>query len=80
MKVSWTKGLEKERVVDVRQNFKEALVLRTRLSEMLEDKLSLSAKQSRSKEGYESPHWAYLQADSRGYERALADIIALISE
>lgn len=80
MKTLWTAGLGKEETVDVRQNFKEALVLRKRLSEILEKKQETSVRESRSKEGYDSPNWAYLQADRRGYERALQEIVDLLSE
>ena len=80
MKVSWTKGVGKELAVDITQNFKESLVLRKRLAVLLEEKAALSTKASRSKTEYESANWAYLQADARGYERALIEIIALISE
>ncbi|MNN91325.1 hypothetical protein D3C81_2094260 [compost metagenome] len=78
MRQSWTKGVDKELAVDINQNFKESLVLRRRLQVLLQEKISLSQKTSRSKEGYENPNWAYLQADARGYERALSEIISLI--
>ena len=78
MKLSWTKGVAKELTVDIRQNYKESLVLRRRLVAMLEDKASASTKTSRSKDGYENSNWAYLQADARGYERALQEVISLI--
>lgn len=78
MKTSWTQGLEPERTKDVRANFKEALVLRKRLKELLEDKVEASLRKGRSESSYESPSWAYLQADQKGYERALFEIISLI--
>lgn len=80
MKMTWTKGLEKELAKDVRVNFVEALVLRRRLVQILNDMAEDSQRLSRSKLGYETPNWALLQADSRGYERALHEIISLISE
>ena len=80
MKSSWTQGLDKELVVDIRQNFKESLVMRRRLEEVLSEKIASSQRSSRSKTAYENPNWAYLQADARGYERALQEIIELISE
>ena len=78
MKVSWTKGVDKELQVDIRQNYKESLVLRRRLQVLLDEKIALSQKASRAKDSYENPNWAYLQADARGYERALSEIISLI--
>lgn len=80
MKVSWTKGLTKELAAELRANFKESLVLRRRLVKLLEDKIDTSAKQARAESGYDNANWAYLQADARGYERALSDIISLIDE
>lgn len=80
MKLSWTQGLDKELQVDIRQNFKESLVLRKRLVELLLDKVTSSQRESRSKQLYDNPNWAYLQADKRGYERAMHEIIDLISE
>lgn len=80
MRQSWTKGVDRELAVDIRQNFKESLVLRKRLQVLLEEKITLSQKTSRAKDSYESPNWAYLQADARGYERALSEIISLIFE
>ena len=80
MKTEWTKGLDAQEAKDIRVNFKEALVMRKRLQEMLEKKASSSWKLSTSKEGYESSSWAFKQADARGYERALLEIIKIISD
>lgn len=80
MKQSWTSGLNKELANDVRTNFREALVTRRRLVKMLNDKIESSAKEGRSKLLYDNPNWALLQADQRGYERAFAEIIALIDD
>lgn len=80
MKTSWTQGVDKELAVDIRQNFKESLVMRRRFEEMLNAKMVSSQRSGRSKEAYENPNWAYLQADARGYERALQDVIELLSD
>lgn len=80
MKRSWTQGLEPERSKDIKANFKESLVMRRRLQEMLNAKVSSSHRAARSKEGYDNPNWAFLQADHRGYERALQEIIELIED
>lgn len=79
MKHSWLKGLEEEREKDVRANFKEALVLRKRMKEILEEKIEENRRVSRSKSSFDTPNWPYLQADALAYERALFDIIDLIS-
>ncbi len=80
MKQSWTSGLNKELATDVRANYKESLVVRRRLVKMLNDKINASSKEGRSKLLYDNPNWALLQADQRGYERAFAEIIELISD
>lgn len=80
MKQSWTKGITKENAVELRQNFKEALVMRRRLVSLLKDKVETSDANSRSKLLYDNPNWALLQADQRGYERALEEVIELIFE
>lgn len=80
MKLSWTQGLDKELQVDIRQNFKESLVMRKRLEQLLLEKVEASQRETRSKNLYENPNWAYLQADKRGYERALHEVIELIFE
>lgn len=80
MKVRWTAGLSKQEAIEMRANFKGALVLRRRLVKLLEKDQEDSTKSSRSKLLYDNPNWALLQADQRGYERALSEIIALIDE
>lgn len=78
MKVSWTKGLNKQDATELRADYAAAAVLRRRLTRLLEESIDDSVRVSRSKLLYENPNWALLQADQRGYERALAEIISLI--
>lgn len=80
MKSLWTAGLDDERTTDVRQGFKEAFVLRQRLKEILGKKIDASVRESRSKDSYDLPNWAYLQADKKGYERGLQEIFDLLSD
>ena len=80
MKQSWTSGLDKEVAAGMRQAFKEALLVRARLSAMLEKMADTSVRASHSKSEYDAPNWAYKQADSRGYERALREVIGLLSD
>jgi hypothetical protein len=79
MKVAWTKGLQRDLAVELTQNFKESLVVRKQLTKMLEERSAISVKSSCSKDGYENVNWAYRQADARGYERALLEVISLIT-
>jgi hypothetical protein len=79
MKVSWTQGQTKERASEITKDFTSSLLIRKRLEELLTKKIDLSNAESRAKSTYDSPNWAYVQADARGYERALSDVISLIS-
>jgi hypothetical protein len=79
MKISWTEGLDDTRRKEVEQNFKESGVLRRRLIELLAKKIALSNAESRGKKDYENPAWPYKQADYRGYERAMQDIIDILT-
>lgn len=76
---TWTAGLTKEEANEVRSSFDAAAFLRKRLSDMLEDKINSQRKESLSKAKYENASWAYYQADVIGYERALNEVISLIS-
>jgi hypothetical protein len=78
MKVRWTAGLNKQDATEMKADYVAAAVLRRRLKRLLEDDIGDSQRTARSKLLYENPNWALLQADQRGYERALAEIIALI--
>lgn len=78
MKVNWTAGLDEVRRNDIRQSFKASLVMRKRLLELLEKKMKESWASSIAEDSYESPNWALKQADARGYERAMKEIMSLV--
>lgn len=78
MKTSWTKGLDEVSSEDIRGAFKASLLLRKRLKHLLLDKMDASNKNCRAKLSYDNPNWALLQADQRGYERALHELIELV--
>lgn len=79
MKTSWTKGLPKDEATEVEDYYNSSTRLRARLVAILDEKLSASETGSLSASAYESPNWAYKQADSVGYKRALREVISLIS-
>jgi len=75
--VVWTKHLRTE---EARKNFENMLrgnvVVNERLIQILHEKRgSNQAKLA----DYESPSWAYLQADKNGYDRAIKDILELFN-
>jgi len=81
MKTTWFKGVEDEQnKEDIRSSFKSSLVTRRRLAEILEGKVAEKLKSDQSIEGYDCPNWAYKVADSQGYNRAMNEIISLITE
>lgn len=79
-KTSWTAYVkDPDRKKEIEQSFRSASVMRKRLIEMLERKQRLSRENSMYEEGYDCPNWAYKQADARGYERALSEVISLLT-
>lgn len=80
MKTTWTAGLTPEGKKEITADFISAFSLRKRLDKLLSDKIDSAHRESLSKEGYASPSWGLSQADKIGYERALREVISLISE
>jgi hypothetical protein len=80
MKTVWTAGLTPEQTTEIKKDFVGSAILRKRLTAILEGKTSSSRDASMTKDGYANPNWAYLQADARGYERALSEVISLLEK
>jgi hypothetical protein len=78
MKTSWTKGLSAQEILDIESAYKASTLIRKRLVDILKEKSEGNKRNARGKVGYDNPNWAYLQADSVGYERALHDLIDLL--
>jgi len=80
MKTVWTQNLpEGSKKDDITSSYQSGTVLRGRLKELLQDKIDTEVTSRLKREDYESPSWAFKQADSIGYTRALKEIISLIS-
>jgi hypothetical protein len=79
MKTVLTKGLSKDQAAEIEQDFKAAAYLRERLTAILDDKIDALRREVRQKNSYDSPSWAYVQADYIGYERAIYEVISLLS-
>lgn len=79
MKTSWTNGLSAEKKEEIRRDFVSASLLRERLTKMLSDKIDSKRKKNILETSYENPNWSLLQADAVGFERALLEVISLIS-
>jgi hypothetical protein len=80
MKQSWLEGLTPEQATIMKSDFKGSLGLRRRLEEISLKKIKASNTNARKKENYALASWSCLQADAIGYERALFEIISLISD
>lgn len=80
MKTSLTSGLTPQSKEEVVASFKASGLFRERLSTILDKKLQSSKTHKVSIETYSNPSWAYLQADANGYERAIKEVISLLSE
>lgn len=79
LKTVWYTGLDEDQKKELRADFISAQVLRKRLTKMLNDKIETKRTMMRNDDNYEKANWNYLMADSLGYERALQEIISLIS-
>lgn len=78
MKTVLTAGLNEEVKKQVRAEFIGSPVFRERLIAVLNGKKESLRSNVLSKSSYENPSWAYLQADSNGYERAINELISLL--
>jgi hypothetical protein len=79
MKTIITAGLSKVQSEEVTREFNQSAVLRERLIDVLNGKKESLRSEVRSKTSYDSPSWAFFQADSNGYERAISEMISLLS-
>ena len=80
MKTSWTQGLDPDVAKEIRGDFISSRLVRNRLTVLLNDKITETHNSSLTKTGYESPNWAYKQADQVGFERALKLVMSLIED
>lgn len=80
MKQSWVKGVTPEKAAIIKADYVGSAGARIRLTDMLIDKIRVATTMKLRKEGYLSPNWAYTQADTIGYERAISEVISLISD
>jgi hypothetical protein len=76
MKTLWTNGLKGQELADVKQAFKSSGTIRARLATILEEERASSYREATSKSSYDNPNWALLQADAKGYERAMLKVIS----
>lgn len=73
-------GLEPDVEKELRGDFKSSLLIRKRIAKVLNDKIETARKDLRNKDHYADGSWTYRMADNLGYERALLEIISLLTE
>lgn len=80
MNTAWTKGIRKgsQEDKDIRSSYAESFIIRKRLTQMLSDKIDGKMKTAMSNDAFDSPSWAFLQAESIGYAKAMQEIIKLL--
>lgn len=74
---TWLNGLSDKDKEEIKQIFLSNARLRERVKVILQDKIDTARKNNRASDAYDSPNWAYKQADAMGYERAMHEIINL---
>lgn len=79
MKTKWLAYVKDEDArKEIELAFNSGALLRKRLAVMLKRKQRQSYEKSFLEDGYDTPNWALKQADARGYERAIEEIISLL--
>lgn len=78
MRATWTTGLGKQEASEIKKDFLQSVHLRKRLTDILTSRIESSRVNSISPDKYDSPSWAYIQADNVGFERALREVINLL--
>ena len=79
MKSVWVNGLKPDAASEMRSDFGASASIRNRLELIIQDKIESRRRISGGVDQYDKASWAYLQSDAIGYERALNEIISLIS-
>jgi hypothetical protein len=75
-----TAGLSKEDKEALIHNYNLCSTTRKRLVDIINKKVKADTDKRLSASSYESPSWAYMQADSVGYQRALTEVLSLIED
>lgn len=78
MKTSLKAGLSPQQKTELEKDFNSCPLLREQLVKICLKKVEGIRAEARSKDGYETPNWAFKQADAVGYERALHELMSLL--
>ena len=82
MNTIWTKGLKKgsQEAKDVEDAFASSALMRRRLAAIIEELYQQELESRIKSSEYESPAWAFKQADAVGYARALKRLQNILQE
>ncbi len=75
MKITWIAHLPKDQQEAFKKQINSSRDVLERLSQILKDKQTEVVLST----DYDNPSWAYKQADRNGYDRALTEVINLIT-
>lgn len=78
MKTLWTKGLEADAKKEMALHFNSSAQLRKRLEHILADKASSADRKSMADDAFDNGNWAYKQAYTQGYRRAMQEISSIL--
>lgn len=67
-----------EQLDDIADLFENSNRVRRMIREAIYKKLNRSVRDAESSSAYESPNWALVQADNRGYRRALREVAKIV--
>lgn len=80
MKTAWFKNAKTDQErEEIRAHFVGSARMRQHFKVMLQDKINESRNATRSKDLYANSGWAFLQADAVGYERAMTEVMSLLT-
>lgn len=78
MKLKLLKGLDKDQVDELKEHYVRSQIFRKYLLKVLQEEIESLHASMRNEDNYNSPNWAYLQADRLGQEKALKRVVGLI--
>lgn len=79
MKLSITKGLGEGEATEITQEFIASVRFRKHFCSLLRERANAHRGTSIGLSAYDNPNWALKQADLIGYERAISEVISLLS-
>ncbi len=77
--VDWIKGLPLDEQVEFEKTLRHSTYVLTRLSEILESKLTSIEREENSTVVYDTPSWAFKQAHLNGERSGLTKVKKLLS-